>query len=174
MSNFKYIKQAYNDFRISLLKEGRLPLRETAAGFWGTSICDELFTIFKKLHLEKYRNFLDIGSGDGRAVLIASLFTAATGIEVDFELYKKSLEIRERLSLNANFIQGNFFDHDFSKYDILFCYPDKPLYHGLGEKLRKELVGKFILYGHQLCKIDLHKIDEFRVNGTLVGVYSKQ
>ena len=173
LQKFQVIKQAYNDFRISLLKKGKLPLRETAAGFWGTSICDEIFKIFKRINLQKFKNFLDVGSGDGRVVLIASLFTKATGIELDLQLYKKSLEIGNKLQLNAKFIHDDFFEHDFSNYDILFCYPDKPLHHGLGHKLGEELKGKLILYGHHLYPIPLHKKEEFRVNGTLIGIYTK-
>lgn len=170
---YQEIKQAYNDFRISLLRKGKLPLRETSAGFWGTSICDELYTIFKKIKLDKFRNFIDIGSGDGRVVLIASLFTKAKGIELDLQLYKKSLEIKDKLGIRADFIHDDFFNYDFSSYDILFYYPDKPLYYGLEQKFREELNGKLILYGQNIYPVNLPKEEEFRVNGTLVGVYTK-
>jgi len=171
LTQFNHIKQAYNDFRLSLLKDGKLPLRETSAGFWGPSICDELFMIFKKMRLECCNNFLDVGSGDGRVVLIASLFTKAQGIELDLLLYKKSLEIRDRLGLAADFLHDDFFLHDFRKYDILFCYPDKPLYYGLDQKFRDELHGKLIVYGPPPADIGLPQEESFRVNGTMVSVY---
>lgn len=169
---YQKIKQAYNDFRISLLRKGKLPLRETSAGFWGTSVCDELYMIFQRLGLNRSKNFIDLGSGDGRVVLIASLFTKAKGMELDLQLYKKSLEIKDKLGINAEIVHKDFFNEDFGNYDVLFCYPDKPLHYGLEQKFREELKGRLVLYGQNMYPIDLHKDEEFRVNGTLVGVYS--
>jgi hypothetical protein len=171
IEQYQNIKQAYNDFRLSLLKEGKLPLRETAAGFWGTSVCDELFSLFKRIKLHKYRSFIDLGSGDGRAVLIASLFTAAKGIELDLQLYKKALEINKRLGLKAHFLQQDFFNHDIKGYDVVFCYPDNPLYYGLSHKLKQELSGRFVMYGPELFNLDLKKIDSFRIQGTFVNIF---
>lgn len=173
LNQYTQIKQAYNDFRLSLLRTGKLPLRETVAGFWGTSICDELLSIFKRINLENCRHFLDVGSGDGRTVLIASLFTKATGIELDLQLYKKSLEIRDKLGLQAEFLHDDFFNHDFSDYDVLFCYPDKPLYYGLDQKFRDELQGRLVIYGPRMDNVRLHHHDSFRVNGTLINIYTK-
>ncbi|MBS3105890.1 hypothetical protein J4234_06570 [Candidatus Woesearchaeota archaeon] len=157
-STFQNIKEEYDDFYRSLLKDGKLPMRSTSKGFWNASITGEVYESFKKLKLNKFKNFLDIGSGDGKVVLIASLFCKnAEGIEID---------------KNAVFHNKDFFGHDFSKYDVLFLAPDAPLERGLENKLLKEMKGKLIHYGHHFQPRFLKKENSFLVNGNLVSLYS--
>jgi protein-L-isoaspartate O-methyltransferase len=173
LRNYAKIKDAYNEFRISLLKKGKLPLRETPVGFWGPSICDEIFLLMQQIQAERFSHFLDIGSGDGRVVLISSLFTKSTGIERDFELYKKSVEIAKKLGRKATFLYDDFYNHDLGRYDAIFCYPDKPLYHGLLQKLSQELDGLLIIYGLQQYPISLNKEHEYRIHGTVITTYTR-
>lgn len=172
---FAQIKKEYDDFYRSLLKEGRLPMWSTEKGFWNAAIADEVYEAFKKINLGQFRNFLDIGSGDGKVVLIASLFCEnAEGIEIDNLLHNKALETRNRFNIrNAFFHNKDFFSHDFSKYDILFLAPDAPLERGLENKLLREMKGKLIHYGHHFHPRFLRKESSFLVNGNLVSVYSK-
>ncbi|HLC60222.1 MAG TPA: class I SAM-dependent methyltransferase [Candidatus Nanoarchaeia archaeon] len=172
---FNKIKSEYDDFYKSLMKKGRLPMWSTEKGFWNASIADEVFESFKKVKLSKFRNFLDIGSGDGKIVLIASLFCKnAEGIEIDDVLHHKALEIQSKLKVNnAVFHNKDFFEHDFSKYDVLFTAPDSPFERGLENKLLKEMNGKLIHYGHHFHPANLKKEDNFMVNGTPVSLYSK-
>ena len=87
---FLTIKEEYDKFYRSLLKKGRLPMWSTEKGFWNSSITDDLYETFKKINLHKFKSFLDIGSGDGKVVLIASLFCKnAEGIEIDDFLHNK-------------------------------------------------------------------------------------
>src|SRR3989344_4594767 len=173
-STFQNIKEEYDDFYRSLLKDGKLPMRSTSKGFWNASITGEVYESFKKLKLNKFKNFLDIGSGDGNVVLIASLFCKnAEGIEIDNFLHKKALETQSRLGIsNATFHNKDFFEHDFSKYDVLFLAPDAPLERGLENKLLKEMKGKLIHYGHHFQPRFLKKENSFLVNGNLVSLYS--
>jgi hypothetical protein len=97
ISKFQQIKEEYERFYNHLLSRGRLPLKDTGAGYWAMSVSDDLWHLYRKLDLSKYKNFIDIGSGDGKAVAVASLFTKATGIEIDKELQDKAEEIRDRL-----------------------------------------------------------------------------
>ncbi|HLC61851.1 MAG TPA: class I SAM-dependent methyltransferase [Candidatus Nanoarchaeia archaeon] len=172
---FKKIKREYDDFYKSLMKRGKLPMWSTEKGFWNASIADEVFESFKKVKLNKFKNFLDIGSGDGKVVLIASLFCKnAEGIEIDDILHHKAIEIQSKLKVNnAVFHNKDFFEHDFSKYDVLFTAPDTPFERGLENKLLKEMSGKLIHYGHHFHPQNLKKEDSFTVNGTLVSLYSK-
>ena len=172
---FKKIKDEYINFYKALMKRGKLPMRSTEKGFWNASIADEVFESFKKVKLNKFKNFLDIGSGDGKIVLIASLFCKnAEGVEIDDVLHHKALEIRSKLKIsNAVFHNKDFFEHDFSKYDVLFSAPDSPFERGLENKLLKEMSGKLIHYGHHFHPANLKKEDSFTVNGTLVSLYSK-
>lgn len=139
--NFEKIKNEYSKFDDSFIKEGKHPLRDTKIGFWGCTPLDYVYDFFKKIKLEKYENFLDLGSGDGRVVLIASLFTKASGVEADKELFEKSLEMNNKLKKNAEFINKDFMDMDLSSYDFLYIFPDKPFYMVFEDKLNKEMKG---------------------------------
>ncbi len=140
------IKAEYGKFYKSFLKKGKLPMGDTEAGFWGTAAADDVFELFQKIELQKFKSFIDLGSGDGKVVLIASLFTNSAGIEFDDDLHKKAVEIRDRLKLKAELMKGDFMKHDISKYGIVFINPDKPFNKGLEKKLRKELKGILLVY----------------------------
>ncbi len=143
---FRQIKKEYDIFHRELLRKGQLPMGDTAVGFWGAAVPDGIFELFKEIKLQNFKNFIDLGSGDGRVVLIASLFTNAAGIEYDGDLHKKAAEIRDRLGLKAELMQGDFMQHDLSKQDIIFINPDKSFNKGLERKLKKELKGILIVY----------------------------
>ena len=147
----------------------------TAKGFWNASISDEVYEAFKKINLRTFKNFLDIGSGDGKVVLIASLFCQnAEGIEIDDFLHNRAVQMQMKFGLNnIRFHKKDFFEHDFSKYDVLFLSPDAPLERGLENKLLKEMNGKLVHYGHHFHPGLLKKEDSFLINGTLVSLYSK-
>ncbi len=171
---FSSIKAEYGRFYRSLLKNCELPLRSTEKGFWNGSISDEIYEIFTTIALGKFNNFLDIGSGDGKVALIASLFCKkAEGVEVDSMLHNKAIEIRDKLKINnAIFHNKDFFKHDFSKYDVLFVAPDAPMERGLESKLLKEMKGKLIHLGHHFHPRFLKKEESFVVKESLVTVYS--
>lgn len=172
--SFLQIKKEYDDFYRNLLKAGKLPMWSTSNGFWNASISDEIHETFKKIGLQKFKNFLDIGSGDGKVVLIASLFCGnAEGIEIDNFLHDKAEETRKKFGVsNAVFHNRDFFEHDFSKYDALFLAPDAPFEREIEKKLLDEMKGKLIHYGSHFHPNSLKKESSFWVNGTLVSVYS--
>ena len=171
---FQLIKKEYDDFDRSLLREGRLPLKDTGIGFWNAAISQEVFELFNKLKLQKYSHFLDLGSGDGRVVMIASLFTNATGIEIDRELVNKSAELQRILDIkNVNFIHKNFMEHDISGHDVVFINPDRPMYRGLEDKLLNELKGQLIVYGHHFHPTLLQKKKEFHLDANYAALYTK-
>jgi len=173
-ADFHKIKKEYEVFYRSLLKNGKLPMRSTSKGFWNAAIADEVYEAFKKLKMNHFKNFLDIGSGDGKVVLIASLFCKnAEGIEIDKPLHNKAIEIKNKLKIdNAVFHNKDFFEHDFSKYDVLFLAPDAPLERGIENKLLKEMSGKLVHYGHHFHPKFLKKEKNFLVDGNLVSIYS--
>jgi hypothetical protein len=143
---FEEIKKEYELFYKSLLNQGKLTHRDTEVGIWGISVSEYLYDFFKKINLNKYKNFIDLGSGDGKVVLIASLFTKATGIEYDKELINQGKKIKNKLKIKADFIQGDFLKQDLTKYDIIFINPDKGFDEGTETKLLKELKNKLIVY----------------------------
>lgn len=132
------IKKEYMKLYGSLIGEKKL-LRTTSLGYSGSASSDAVFGLFEKIKLGNFKSFADLGSGDGKVVLIASLFTKAVGIEIDDDLLKISRKMKTKMKLkNAEFIKGDFLDQDLSKYDILFINPDKPLYE-IEKKLRNEM-----------------------------------
>lgn len=172
---FQKIKKEYDNFYKILLRKGRLPLRTTRKGFWGHVPADDIYNAFKRLNLQKHTTFLDLGSGDGKVVLIASLFCKrAVGIEMDDELFKKSLEIQKNVGIpNAIFFNNNFYDQSVSGFDTVFVYPDKPMHRNLEEKLLNELTGKLLHCGHHFHPENLQKEGQIHVNGTQFTVYTK-
>ncbi|HII72697.1 TPA: hypothetical protein HA265_08125, partial [Candidatus Woesearchaeota archaeon] len=115
-SNFDLISQAYTKRRSKLILSGKAQ-RATSHGYWATSNPVHLFELFKKLNLQKHKSFVDLGSGDGIVVAVASLFTKAAGIEVDKELHKDALEMRQKLKLNYTIQNKDYLEEDLSQYD---------------------------------------------------------
>lgn len=173
--SFGLIKKEYDSFYRELLSQGKLPLRDTGKGFWGHAMAEEIYEAFKKLKLHKFKSFIDLGSGDGKVVLIASLFCKrAVGIEIDNELFRKSLEIQKKLFIpNAIFFNNDFYAHSISEFDAVFVYPDQPMERGLEKKLLNELNGKLIHYGHHFHPANLKKEHSFFVNRDMFTVYSR-
>ena len=76
--------------------------------------------------LQKGEKMFDLGSGDGRIVLMAAdRFKAdATGVEMDDSLYTQSSEEirRRKLTERARIIHGDIFLQDYSSADLLTVY----------------------------------------------------
>jgi len=110
--------------------------------------------------LDQYSHMADLGSGDGIVVAIASLFTQATGYEVDEWLYEKSIELWDILKFSkATFLQADFLRADLSGHDLLFLYPDKPFYE-LEERLHNTWRGRLLVNGPHFPPRQLKKVAE--------------
>ncbi len=144
LEQFQRIKTRYREFERELLSQGKLPMRSTNTGFWGTSDLDAVFRLFEEVHLDQCKSFLDLGSGDGRIVLVASLFTKAAGVESDPELVDIGREMREELSFQAEFLCQDLMVLDFSQYDFFFVNPDHRFEEEYEEKLLGEAKGKVL------------------------------
>jgi 16S rRNA A1518/A1519 N6-dimethyltransferase RsmA/KsgA/DIM1 with predicted DNA glycosylase/AP lyase activity len=76
--------------------------------------------------LKPGEKMFDLGSGDGRVVIMAAQkFKAdATGIEIDNDLWKQSTDSIKRLGLEkrARIINGDIMKQDFSSADLLTVY----------------------------------------------------
>jgi 16S rRNA A1518/A1519 N6-dimethyltransferase RsmA/KsgA/DIM1 with predicted DNA glycosylase/AP lyase activity len=76
--------------------------------------------------LKPGEKMFDLGSGDGRVVVMAAQkFKAdATGIELDQDLWKQSMEKIKRLGLEkqARIINGDIMKQDYSRADLLTVY----------------------------------------------------
>jgi predicted RNA methylase len=76
--------------------------------------------------LKAGEKMFDLGSGDGRIVIMAAqkFHADATGIEMDKDLYKQSTEKIRKLGLekNARVINGDLFKQNYSSADLLTVY----------------------------------------------------
>ncbi len=172
------VKQMYQTFEKYLLQNGIFLARDTGIGYWGVTHVDDLHEVFKQIELHKHQNFLDLGSGDGRAVLMASLFgVKATGVEADDWLINCALDIKRKLDLpnfaNVQFLKDDFMKMDLSKYDILYINPDKPFHRGLEQKLGRDLKGKLVVHGYEFLPTALEKEKEMTINGEKFSVFRR-
>lgn len=74
---------------------------------------------------EGCKNVLDIGSGIGKFVLLASVFnkeTNFTGVEVNPKFFNAALEIQKRYPGKNNFINTDFCNIDMSQYDGAYIF----------------------------------------------------
>jgi len=170
---FSQIKQEYETFYRNLVLQGKFAAKDTGIGYWGPAVSDEVFEAFKTLKLKGH--FIDIGSGDGKVSMIASLFCErVVGIEYDPLLTLKAQEIKNKFNLlNVTLKNDDFLNHDLSHYDYVFVNPDKPFHRGLEAKLLMDLKGKLIVYGNHFFPNSLRLEQQFKVNDTTVSVYSK-
>jgi SAM-dependent methyltransferase len=154
------IKQQYTEFEQRLKQAGKPLVHRTAKGIYATTNMVNIFGFFKEINLQNYDHFLDLGCGDGRVVLIASLFTRATGIEYTEELIEIANTIKQNLNLKADFIREDYLHSDLTKYDIIFINPDHD-FKELDEKLHEELKGPLFVYNEIFAPSLLKKGKKF-------------
>ena len=175
--HYAKIKERYDAFQRHLLANGKFLARDTGIGYWGVTPLPELFEFFKRFNLGQHRRFIDLGSGDGRVVLLASVFgLQAHGIEYDQWLSNTSLVMRRKISLphfeQTKLLHGDFMSLDLSQYDVLFTHPDKPFFRDSFEsKLAKELRGRLIVHGWEFHPLHLSKSEEHIINGEKFCVF---
>lgn len=172
-THFTDIKTAYDGFYKILLKNGQLPMKDTGIGTWGVSVSEEIFELFKRTGLKNNLNFIDLGSGDGKVSMIASLFTNSTGIEYDSWLHSIAGGMKKRLShipttSNVRFVQGDYHQHKLNNYDVLFMHPDQKLKGGMVDKLIKECDGsKLLVHGNIFLPTQFESKTTHEINGTI-------
>lgn len=144
---FRKIETAYQSLYQALKLDGGLPYRRTSLGMWATSSAEGVYRAFCHFQLDQYIHMADLGSGDGIVVLIGSLFTQATGYEIDELLHQQSIKLRNSLNLTkARFLCEDFLQANLDAYDLLYLYPDKPFYD-LEERLRATWSGRLLVNG---------------------------
>jgi hypothetical protein len=138
-AKFQQIKQYFIDKDKAYARQGKLPLGSTEKGFWGTAHLDDVYEFCKRANLHEEDHFLDLGSGDGRVVFVAALFTKTTGIEYDAKLHGEALAAKEALGSEAIIVHGDYTQHDLSVYSVWFSYADHNFnwLEGKASELRK-------------------------------------
>lgn len=169
----KQIEEEYDTYNKFVISNYRMLVHDTEKGIWGPANMKTCFDLFKKIGLKG--GFVDLGSGDGRIVLVASLFGSATGIEFSSGLVKVGEEIRDKLKLKADFITGDFLKCDLSKYDVIFINPDTGFDKGLEDKLLKEMKpnARLFVYNEIFLPRFLKKGKTYHVGLVPIIVYRK-
>ncbi|MFC1741629.1 hypothetical protein ACFL3V_03785 [Nanoarchaeota archaeon] len=166
---FTDIYQAYTKRKGKLLMEGRSQ-HPTSHGYWAASEPMQVFELFKQIGLQKHKSFIDLGSGDGIIVAIASLFTQATGIEVDPNLHKAAEEMKEKLKAKYTLKNADYLEEDLSRYDIIFIYPDN-YFHKLEKKLVEDFKGTLVIADTIFRPLTLNPEKQISVRGTGFSIY---
>jgi len=107
----------------------------------------------QKLNKQKQLNFVDLGSGDGEAILQAAKlgFQNSTGVELNFTLWSiskfrlfRNLTSKERK--NTKIIWGDLFIQPLNEANAVLVFGVTPLMRQISQKLRKEcLPGTYVL-----------------------------
>jgi hypothetical protein len=107
------------------LVQGQQPEPEKLAPYYPTpeTIVDKMLQFGE---LKSGERTVDLGSGDGRIVIMAArkFHADATGVEFDADLVRQSNEKIRSLGLqkSAHIIQGDIAKQDYSKADLLTVY----------------------------------------------------
>ncbi len=110
---------------LALCLSGQQPTAEKLAPYYPTpeSVVEKMLLMGG---LKPGEKMFDLGSGDGRLVIMAAnKFGAdATGVELDGDLYKQSTERIKKLGLDkkARIIHGDVMKQDYSSADMLTIY----------------------------------------------------
>lgn len=118
--------------------------------------------------LQAGETMFDLGSGDGRIVIMAAReFQAnAIGVELDEDLYRQSADRIQQLGLQdkARIIHGDILDQDYSSADMLTVY----LLPSSNEKVRpileKQLKPGTRIVSHDFDIPEWSPVDQIRVN----------
>lgn len=134
---------------------------------WWRTKDHEIRQALKLAKVSKKDTIFDLGSGDGRVLIVAAKEFGAhgIGIEIDplrFIISKLAVRI-SRISDKVKIIRGNFFKQDLSSATVVFAYLVPKALERLKPKLLKELrLGtKIITLKYE---ISLKKIDEDKKN----------
>lgn len=113
--------------------------REGKDILWAPTLPELMTAMLDLAKLRPSDYLIDLGSGDGRLVIAAAKRGArALGIEYDPQLVEFSTRAaeEEKLGEKALFIQGDFFESDFSKASVLTLF----LLQELNVKLRPKIL----------------------------------
>jgi SAM-dependent methyltransferase len=95
----------------------------------------------------------DLGSGDGRIVILAAQKYGArgVGIEIDRQLVERSREVARQgeVADRATFIQGDLFEADIRPATVVTLYLSPGVNRDLEPKLRRELRPGARIVSHQ-------------------------
>lgn len=109
--------------------------------------------MLKLAHVTRDDVVYDLGSGDGRIVMLAAqkYGARAVGVEIDHHLVEVSREIAKdgAVADRTTFIEGDLFDTDISPATVVTLYLSEAVNARLEPKLRRELHKGARIVSHQ-------------------------
>lgn len=117
----------------------------------------------------------DLGCGDGRIVIAAAKRGAkATGIDLDPQRIREANQNAEEAGLKGKvtFIEGDLFDFDFSKADVLTLYLLPSVNLKLRPKILKELKPGTRVVSHAFDMGDWEPEKEITVDGSTLYLWT--
>lgn len=117
----------------------------------------------------------DLGCGDGRIVISAAKRGAkATGIDLDPQRIKEAKDnaVRAGVADKVTFVEGNLFDFDFSKADVLTLYLLSSVNLKLRPKILNELKPGTKVVSHAFGMGDWKPEKEVNVGGTMIYLWT--
>ncbi len=150
---FELIRKYYEKVDANVRKRENKPFFRTSHGLWGAAGMLDMFEFFLKNEEKVSKGvFADYGSGDGRIVLIASLFTDAVGIEGEQELVDIAEQAKKELAIpelsGASFKCKNYYEEEHKKYSIIFTFPDHPFPEEFEKNLVENFSGTLLVYNN--------------------------
>jgi len=115
----------------------------------------------------------DLGSGDGRIVIMAAqeFGARAVGVELREDLVKQAIEKVSELSLNGRvkIVQNNMFDVDLSPADVVTLYLTTSANEKVKPKLESELRqgARVVCHDYEVLGWKPHRVDKFCENPRL-------
>jgi len=101
---------------------------------------NRIATMFQLLQPVKKKNFLDIGSGDGRIVIAAARHGLKSyGYEINPLLVLISRIKIKKANVSGTILLKDYWKEDFSKFDYVTVWGVPPMMGRLEKKLLKEL-----------------------------------
>lgn len=148
-----------NGYELSSVGKKNLGLEKEKSLTYGEVIVESMVDILDAVGGPLRGTFYDLGSGTGKAVLLAALlgnFDRVIGIEIVPELHAASVKMRDEYYAfvkphlpeakhhTIDFILADILTHDFSDGDVVFvqstCFPEE-LMAAVERKLEKLKVG---------------------------------
>lgn len=117
--------------------------------------------------------FFDLGSGDGRAVIMAAkdFGARAVGVELREDLVKKALSsvYESNLQDRVTIVNGDMFSVDLSSADVIFLYLTTSANEKVKPKLETELKQgvRVVSHDYEIIGWKPLKVDNFCENQTL-------
>lgn len=102
---------------------------------------EDLKEILKKAGVKKGSQFYELGSGDGRVVLLAAQLGAiAHGVEQSWiRVLMSRFKARQQDMKSTHFYHGNIFDRNYYPADVVYIYLLHKAVDRLEKKLKEEL-----------------------------------